>query len=175
MKKILVILVALFFLSSKEIIAQGHFHCSWANGACSETALKLCDHGYTDSKVLCRSLKTQTECGNAVFDCVWTGQIMPYEQIPGFENFRSIFGYTTEMTLGKIISRLLPYIFVVAGLILFVYLILGGFEFLTSAGNPDSIKKAQDKITNALVGFLLIFIAYWLTQVIEVVFGVKIF
>lgn len=80
-----------------------------------------------------------------------------------------------DLTIGYIISAILPYIFVIAGLILFIFLIVGGFELLTSAGNPESIKKGQEKITSALVGFIIIFLAYWLTQALEIIFGIQIF
>jgi hypothetical protein len=80
-----------------------------------------------------------------------------------------------DLTLGGIISKILPYIFVIAGLILFVFLIMGGFELLTSAGNPESAKKAQGKITSALVGFIIIFLAYWLAQALGIIFGIQIF
>lgn len=77
--------------------------------------------------------------------------------------------------IGKIISAFLPYILTISGLILFGILIWGGFELLTSGGNPESIKKAQGRITAALIGFLIIFLAYWLTQLLEAIFGIKIF
>jgi len=76
--------------------------------------------------------------------------------------------------LGEIISKLLPYIFTLAGIILFIFLILSGFELLTSGGNPEKAKKAQGRITSALIGFLIIFLAYWLTQLLEVIFGISI-
>jgi len=80
-----------------------------------------------------------------------------------------------NLTLGEIISALLPYIFAIAGIILFAFLIMGGFELLTSGGNPESVKKAQARITSALIGFLIIFLAYWITQILEVIFGISIF
>ncbi|MGB9911507.1 MAG: hypothetical protein ACPLKP_02775 [Microgenomates group bacterium] len=81
----------------------------------------------------------------------------------------------TDLTLGEIISALLPYLFIIAGLILFGMLIWGGFELLTSGGNPETTKKAQGRITSALIGFLIIFLAYWLTQILEVILGITIF
>ena len=80
----------------------------------------------------------------------------------------------TDLNLGDIISALLPYVFVLAGLILFGFLIFGGFELLTSAGNPDKVKSAQGKITNAIVGFIIIFLSYWIVQILGVIFGISI-
>lgn len=77
--------------------------------------------------------------------------------------------------LGDILTTLLPYIFVLAGIILFGYLIMGGFEFLTSAGNPEKIKTAQKKLVNAIIGFVIIFAAFWLVQILEEILGIGIF
>ncbi len=80
-----------------------------------------------------------------------------------------------DLTIGEIISKIIPYIYVIAGLVLFMMLIMGGFSYLTSAGDPDKMKSAQGKITHALVGFLIIFLAYWLAQLLEIIFGIQIF
>lgn len=101
-------------------------------------------------------------------------QIIQNALLPGYKSGK-IDITDANLTIGGIISAILPYIFVIAGLVLFVFLIMGGFELLTSAGNPESAKKAQDKITSALVGFIIIFLAYWLAQALEIIFGIKIF
>jgi len=101
---------------------------------------------------------------------ILTYKLPEYSSIKGFENFNF-----ANKTLGDIISKLLTYIFPLAGIILFAFLILGGFELLTSGGNPEKAKKAQGRITSALVGFLIIFLAYWITQILEVIFGIQIF
>lgn len=89
---------------------------------------------------------------------------------PGKINLKDI-----DLNLGTIISAILPYIFVIAGLILFFLLISSGFELLTSGGNPETQKKAQAKLTSAFVGFIIIFLAYWLAQIVEAVLGITIF
>lgn len=91
--------------------------------------------------------------------------------IPGYGPISSPVGFRT---LGDVISKLIPYFFVLAGLALFGFLIFGGFELLTSAGNPEKVKSAQAKITSAIIGFIIIFAAYWIVQVLEVIFGIEI-
>jgi len=71
-------------------------------------------------------------------------------------------------------TNILTYIFAIAGLVLFIYLIIGGFGILTSAGSPDKMKAAQGKITSAIVGFVIIFVSFWLVRIIEIMLGVKI-
>lgn len=79
-----------------------------------------------------------------------------------------------SLTIGSIINRALTYVFPFAGIILLVVLIMGGFQLLTSGGNQESIKAGQAKLTSAIIGFVIIFIAYWLIQIIDVLFGAHI-
>lgn len=76
-----------------------------------------------------------------------------------------------NLSIGDIVSKLLPYIFVLAGLGLLVYLILGGFQLMVSGGDPKATEQAKGKITGAIVGFVIIFISYWLVQILQVIFG----
>ena len=76
-------------------------------------------------------------------------------------------------TLGEIIGQLLPYVYVVAGLVLLLMLIAGGIGLMTSAGNPDKSKAAFGRISGALIGFVIIFISYFVAKIVEVVLGVK--
>jgi hypothetical protein len=75
--------------------------------------------------------------------------------------------------IGSIINKLLPYVYVIAGLILLLMLIAGGIGLMTSAGNPDKSKAAQGRITGALIGFVIIFVSYFVAKIVEVIFGVS--
>ena len=77
--------------------------------------------------------------------------------------------------VGSVISRALPYILVVAGLSLLVMLILGGVTLMTAAGNPAKSKQGYGYISAGLIGFVIIFVAYFVVQIVQVVFGVSIF
>lgn len=80
-------------------------------------------------------------------------------------------------SIGEIISNLLNNIYVLAGVILLVLLIVGGFMVMIAAGqeNPDQAKKGKQAITAALIGFLIIFCSYWIMKIIEIVTGVNVF
>lgn len=77
-------------------------------------------------------------------------------------------------SVGEIISQLLPFIYGFAGLALFIMLIWGGITLMTAAGDPAKSKDGYGKITAGLIGFLIIFISYFVTQIVEVVLGIKI-
>ena len=76
-----------------------------------------------------------------------------------------------DSNLGKIVTDLLPYVFPLAGIALLLYLLLTGFQFLTSAGDPKKIEQAKEKLTSALVGFIIVFAAYWIVQIVGTVLG----
>jgi len=64
----------------------------------------------------------------------------------------------------------------VAGIILLVLFVVGGFMMISSGGSGDQKKAAQAKalVTDALVGFLVIFLSYFIIQIIEVITGLTI-
>lgn len=72
-----------------------------------------------------------------------------------------------------IINALLPYIFSAAGILLLIYLVFGGFQFLTSGGDPGKTAAARSKITNALLGIGIVFTAYWIVQVVGMFLGIS--
>lgn len=76
-----------------------------------------------------------------------------------------------NLSLGLLVNKLLPYLFVLAGILLLLYLIFGGFQLMTSAGNPKAVESAKGKITNALVGFIIIFVSYWVTLILRIILG----
>lgn len=76
--------------------------------------------------------------------------------------------------LGSVVSKVLPYIYAFAGLALFIMLIWGGITLMTAAGDPAKSKDGYGKISAGLIGFLIIFISYFVVQLVEVVLGIKI-
>jgi len=78
-----------------------------------------------------------------------------------------------NLTLGGIINALLPFLFVLAGLSMLLFLVYGGFMLLTSGGDPKAVSSAKEKITFAIVGFVIVFISFWLVQIIGRMFGIQ--
>jgi len=75
--------------------------------------------------------------------------------------------------IGNIVSSLLTYIFPIAGLLTFAYLLYGGFHLMIAQGDENGVKEAKAKITNAIIGFVIIFLAYWIVQALEIILGVQ--
>jgi len=64
----------------------------------------------------------------------------------------------------------------IAGVILLALILFGGISYIMAAGSADQKKlaQAQDTITSAIIGFLVIFTSYFIIQIIQVVTGLKI-
>lgn len=73
--------------------------------------------------------------------------------------------------IGDVINRALLVIVPLAGVILFLVLIWGGYDFLLSGGNEERVKKGKAKITAGVVGFLLLILSYLMVKLISQIFG----
>ena len=61
-------------------------------------------------------------------------------------------GALLPVLVGKIINAGLG----VLGILLLIYLLYGGFLWMTSGGESEGVKKAKTMITNAIVGLVII-------------------
>jgi len=78
-------------------------------------------------------------------------------------------------SIGELLSALLPNVYIIAGLILFFLILLGGYGLLASGSDPEKLKQSSKAVTAALAGFLIIFVSYWIIQIIELITGIDIF
>ncbi|KKP65570.1 MAG: hypothetical protein UR68_C0028G0057 [Candidatus Roizmanbacteria bacterium GW2011_GWA2_35_19] len=60
-------------------------------------------------------------------------------------------------SLGVFIGWGINIFITIAGLFMLVYLLWGAFDWISSGGEKEKLGKAQNKITNALIGMILIF------------------
>lgn len=108
--------------------------------------------------------------------------IVNYEPPSGVVNFsrlyqaiqsgRGLFSFSSSLTLGEIVSNALVIIFPIAGLVLLLMLIYGGYNLMFSAGDPKKAQASKEIITTSLIGFAIIFIAFWLTIVVGRILGI---
>lgn len=84
--------------------------------------------------------------------------------------------FTELSQTGSFVSAVISTLYILAGVILLILIILGGLGMIMGAGQSDPQKTAQGKkaVTTAVVGFLIIFASYWIIQLIELLTGVDI-
>lgn len=69
-----------------------------------------------------------------------------------------------------IINLIVRVLFVGAGMVLFFIIIAAGFALIK--GDSKDKDQAKTQMTGALVGFLIMFAAYWIMQIIQLVTGI---
>lgn len=79
-------------------------------------------------------------------------------------------------SLSQIIGPLLKNSLTLAGIIFLALIIFGGIGMIASAGSGDQKKaeQSQKTITSAIIGFIVVFSAYFIIQIITVLTGVEI-
>lgn len=74
--------------------------------------------------------------------------------------------------IGPIINNALIIVFAVAALLVLVYLIIGAFQWIVSGGDKEAVGKARARITHALVGFLILALAFVIINVVGNISGI---
>ncbi|MEN8253607.1 MAG: hypothetical protein ABFQ62_04500 [Patescibacteria group bacterium] len=77
--------------------------------------------------------------------------------------------YNTPAELMNVIVRNL---FVIAGVIFFIMILYSGFKLVRD--DKKGVEEAKNIMTVAVAGFIIMFAAYWIVQIIEVLTGVSI-
>jgi hypothetical protein len=82
----------------------------------------------------------------------------------------------TFPSLATLINLILQNSLTIAGVILLALLIFGGISLILGAGasDPKKTQQGQKTVTSALIGFLIVFLAYFIIQIIEVITGLDI-
>jgi len=84
--------------------------------------------------------------------------------------------YKSDTGVSTLVTIIIRNGLTIAGIILLVLLVAGGFMMIASAGSGDQKKAASAKtmITDAVIGFLVIFLSYFIIQIVEVITGLTI-
>ncbi len=71
-----------------------------------------------------------------------------------------------RVSIDGLIGTVTTWVFIVAGVVAFFYLIFSGFTYLTAGGNPDAAKKGMQGILNAVIGLVIIALAYGIVSAV---------
>ena len=78
------------------------------------------------------------------------------------------------IVIGNLVSAIGGLLFLFAFLLTFLYLLTGGVAWVTSAGDKSKLETARDKITNALVGLVIVAAAYAVFSLVGQFFGLDV-
>ena len=81
-------------------------------------------------------------------------------------------GVATLDCVFPLLSNVIYWLLVFAGTVALVIIIISGLRFITSGGEAKSVETAKKSMTFALLGLLLVFLAFLILNVIAYVTGV---
>lgn len=76
-------------------------------------------------------------------------------------------------TVGSLVNVLTSNAFVLAGVIAFIFIVIGGFSIILGAGSgdPKRTESGQKTLTMAVVGLLVIVFSFWIVRGIGLILG----
>lgn len=71
------------------------------------------------------------------------------------------------------VTQIIQWVLSFVGVIFLILMIYGGFTWMTSNGNQETIQKAQKIVGSAVVGLIIVLSAYAITLFMGTTFGVR--
>ena len=78
-----------------------------------------------------------------------------------------------DIQLGNVISAVVGILLLVSAIAAFLYLILGGLQWITSGGDKSGMEAARNKITAAIVGLIIVAASWAIMMLIGQFVGVN--
>jgi Ni,Fe-hydrogenase I cytochrome b subunit len=79
---------------------------------------------------------------------------------------RGDIGLTGPTSDKDVIKNALMPIYFWAGVLAVIIIIVAGFLYVTSSGNPQQITRAKNAIIGAVVGLIIVLVAFTLTNIV---------
>lgn len=76
--------------------------------------------------------------------------------------------------LGSLISNIVSMALIVAAILVFLFLVWGGIQWIMSGGDKAGVESARNRITAALIGLAIVASAWAIIKIIETFFGITI-
>lgn len=74
------------------------------------------------------------------------------------------FGFGNITSFSQIINAIVPAVFSIAAAAVVIYFLWGAFNYLKSGGNKEEVAGAQQMITHAIIGFIILMLAFLILQ-----------
>ena len=85
------------------------------------------------------------------------------------------FSPLASTTIPQIVSAVIRLAVVIAAIVFFLILVIGGIRWIASGGDKAQTEAARSQITSALVGLVIVFAAWAIVSLINTFFHVNIF
>ncbi len=69
-------------------------------------------------------------------------------------------------SIQPIVDKVLGYLFPMASLIALVFIIIGGYMWMVSGGDPSKVKQAQGTLTWAILGLVIVLLIFGILRIV---------
>ncbi|EKE12623.1 MAG: hypothetical protein ACD_13C00149G0005 [uncultured bacterium] len=76
--------------------------------------------------------------------------------------------------LSVLFDNVVGYALGFAGIVLFILLLVAGFKYITSGGDPKAVEGAKKTLTSAIIGLVVILVSYLVLVLIYTITGVDV-
>lgn len=88
------------------------------------------------------------------------------------EGFSNLCNANFTENPGAVIRNVIIAILVISAVVALIFLIWGGFKWITSGGDKTKVEAARNTIIAAVVGLIVAFLAYFILSVVLGIFGI---
>lgn len=92
----------------------------------------------------------------------------PPSSIPSVPTGQSGLSYT-----GEILRNAITIMIIIAIILSVIFLIISGIKWITSGGDKEKLQAAKARLTWAIVGLIVAFVAFFLVNILGYIFGVE--
>lgn len=72
------------------------------------------------------------------------------------------------------LSNGMTFAFGLGALVLIVMLLIGAYEYITAGGDKDALQRSTKRMTQAVIGLIILFSIYLIANVLGMLFGINI-
>ncbi len=82
-------------------------------------------------------------------------------------------GNLCSLTIPAVITGLIQFVLIVAFLLAFAFLVMGGIRWILSGGDKAGTEAAKGTITAALIGLIVVLVAWAILNLVKTFFGIN--
>lgn len=76
-------------------------------------------------------------------------------------------GVASTESLPQLITKVINILLTLAGVIAVLFIVVGGFQYITAGGNVEQAEKGRQALTNAIIGLVLVLLSFTIVYVIS--------
>ncbi len=117
-------------------------------------------------------MKSISKKNLVTFGATAAGMLVPFvasaqnEINSGLSRLRILFPSVAFNSISGFIYFIIQILLYIAGGVSVLFIIIGGFQYILSAGNAESATKGKKTVVNAIIGLVLIILSYIIINVI---------